>query len=318
MPFFKKILESYDKNLPIYIVGHERPDGDSTGSQIALTLYLNSVGYHAFSIIPEDTPKAFTFFMENLPTKQISSIDFEDPAYWIALDCGNPLRILSELRDRHFSLVIDHHPKEENWGDKDYINPNASSTCEILTLLLKENDYKFDNSKINDALYLGLLMDSGNFTHNNITKLTFECAELLVQAGVQPYKITQKLFNNKTQEQLNLQGLFLSNVKLYSNGTIAVSTLSYKDYINTGTSHSDTKGFINQLLTLKDAKIAVFIECNDTYIKGSLRSSDPTIPVNTVAQKFDGGGHICAAGFKYDLDKFSIEDLIHDLDSLLT
>lgn len=318
MTFLAENLKSYDRKFPIYIVGHEFPDGDSTGSQIALTLYLNDLGYRAFSIIAEDTPKIFTSFMDNLPIKPLPAINFEDSAYWIALDCNNPSRILPQLRNCHFSLVIDHHPKEEDWSDKNYINPNASSTCEILTLLLKENNYKFDNYKVNDALYVGLLTDSGNFTHNNITKLTFECAEILVQAGVQPYKITQKLFYNKTQEQLNLQGLFLSNVKIYSNGAIAVSTLSYQDYINTGTTHGDTKGFINQLLTLKDARIAVFIEYNETYVKGSLRSSDPMIPVNSIAQKFNGGGHICAAGFQYDLDKFSLEDLIHDLDSLLS
>ena len=183
--------------------------------------------------------------------------------------------------------------------------------------MLKQNGYKFQNDRINTALYLGLLTDSGNFSHSNVTIHTFECAECLVSAGVQPYKIIQQLFNNKTQAQLKLQSIFLNNVTLYNKGTIAVSTLSEKDYKITQTCHNDTEGFVSSLLTLKNAKIACFIEDNNDFIKGSLRSSEPTIAVNSVAKKWYGGGHTCAAGFKIEKDKFDLKELIHDLDSLL-
>lgn len=312
-------LGRFDKSLPVYIAVHERPDGDAVGSQTALTLYLNRLGFSAFAVITEEIRDVLCSFFNNVPSKPLEAIDVNQPASWVALDCGTASRLHEALRSCCFRLVIDHHPEvdDEKWGETRYVDSNASSTCEILTFLLSQDDYRFNDPYINESLYLGILTDSGNFTHNNVTQHTFECAEQLVGAGVQPSKIFNKLFSNKTKEQLKLQGLFLNNVTLHHNGAIAVSTLSQQDYKNTHTCHNDTEGFVNQLLTLKNAKISVFIEYNETFVKGSLRSISPSIPINEVARKWNGGGHVCAAGFRWSRVSFNLEELIHDLDSLL-
>lgn len=317
MAFLSQSLKICDKHLPIYIVGHERPDGDAIGSQIALAVYLNTLGYQAYAVVTEDTPEIFRTFLNNAPNKNVKDIDVEAKSYWIAVDCGKPSRIFESLRQCRFLLVIDHHPKEDKWAQFSCVEPAASSTCEILTFLLSQNGYRFNDTFINESLYLGLLTDSGNFSHNNVTQHTFECAEQLVRAGVEPCKIIQRIFNNRTQAQLKLQSLFLDHVEIYSQDAIVVSTLSFQDYADTNTNHNDTEGFVNQLLTLKNAKIAAFIEYNKTFVKGSLRSNQPNIPVNVVAKKWNGGGHICAAGFQCDLNNFSFKEFIHDLDSLL-
>ncbi len=316
MDFLSHVFKQTSNNFPIYIVAHERPDGDAIGSQIALTLYLNAIGKKAFALLTEEISETFKYFLQHTPCIKISELNQNEEAIWIALDCVNKSRIAHELQNKIFTAVIDHHPEEATWAQYTFICSSASSTCEILTQLLEKNGYKFKDEQINTALYLGLLTDSGNFSHSNVTKHTFECAEKLVSAGVQPYKIIQQLFNNKTQSQLKLQSIFLNNVILYGNGKIAVSTLHESDYKNTQTCHNDTEGFVNSLLTLKNVKIAVFIEDNDNMIKGSLRSSDPMIPVNSIAKKWEGGGHLCAAGFKIGKDKFNLKELIHDLDSL--
>ena len=183
--------------------------------------------------------------------------------------------------------------------------------------LLTEDGYKLDNHQINEALYLGIMTDTGNFSHSNTSQHAFKCAENLVAAGVKPYQIIQQVFNNKTPEQLKLQSLFLNNVQVFSEGAIAISILKPQDYIATNTCHSDTEGFVNQLLTLKNAKIAAFIEYNEEKVGCSLRSSDPSIAVNKVAVKHGGGGHVCAAACKIDINRFNLKEFINDLDSLL-
>lgn len=318
MTFLGQALKQLQKARPIYIVGHERPDGDAMGSQIALTRYLNRLGNQAFLVLTERISEIFKGFLADTPVCNLQEESPQEESYWMAVDCGKPSRVAEKVSHYPYTLVIDHHPEEaEPWGLFSRIQPEATSTCEILIDLLSQHGYKFNDSVINDALYLGLLTDSGNFSHNNVTQHTFECAEHLVRAGVKPYKIIQALFNNKTKEQLKLQSLFLDRVSLYAQGAIAISTLNETDYQTTQTCRNDTEGFVNQLLTLKNAKVAVFIEYNSSFIKGSLRSASPQIPVNMVAKRWDGGGHPCAAGFKCAPEAFSMEELIRDLVSLL-
>ena len=318
MSFLTQAIKNFAQNVDIYVVVHERPDGDAMGSQVALTLYLREQNLNAFALQTETLPDVYQYFYQTVPTQTLTGFSPTSNALFIALDCGIATRIAPEIQSCECALVIDHHPAEGSWGKLRFINPEATSTCEILTTLLDQAGYKFDNPKINEALYLGLLTDSGNFSHSNVTQHTFKCAEKLIAAGVKPYRIIQRVFNNKTEEQLKLQAVFLSRIKTYAHGRIVISELDVNDYALTHTCHNDTEGLVNQLLSLKNAKIAVFLEKNETFIKCSLRSSDPTIAVNKVAQKYGGGGHICAAGAKIDPHHFNFEEFLHDLDTLLS
>ncbi len=118
-------------------------------------------------------------------------------------------------------------------------------------------------------------------------------------------------------QQLRLYEIFLSRVRLYADGAIVFSTLTEADYEATGTRRTYTEGFTNRLLLLKTAKIAAFIEKTSALVKVSLRSIDPTYPMNTVAQLWGGFGHVCAAGFKCEPGAFSEEALVGRLRELL-
>jgi len=311
MSFLSNILNTLNREHPIYVVAHERADGDAIGSQTALTLHLNALDWEAYAVRTEDIADVYKPFTETVP--QVSLEEIQEPATWFAVDCAKRARVAPEIQAKEYTLLIDHHPAEEVWSNYSCIQTNACSTCEILTFLLSQNGYKFNDSHINNALYLGLLTDSGNFSHSNTTQHTFECAEHLVRAGVKPYKIIQQIFNNKSPKQLKLQSIFLNNVTLHAKDQIAIATLSTEDYEATQTEHKETEGFVNQLLTIKNVKIGVFLEYNTTFVKGSLRSSEPSILVNKVAQQWDGGGHPCAAGFRCPNEDFSLDKLIHEL-----
>ena len=317
MGFLKDILKDLGSDAVIYIVTHEHPDGDAIGSQVALTLYLQSLGWEAFAIRAEQLSSTYDYFTKDVPVQFPENISDKDNNVFIALDCSTPERIPETMRFYKYLAIIDHHPEDTPWSVHRKIDVTASSTCELLMDLLTEDGYKLADRRINEALYLGLLTDSGNFSHSNISKHTFKCAEDLVAAGVKPYQIIQQVFNNKTPAQLKLQSIFLNNIQMFSEGSIAVSTLKPQDYIATNTCHNDTEGFVNQLLTLKNAKIAAFIEYNEEKVGCSLRSSEPTIAVNQVAIKYGGGGHVCAAACKIDRNRFNLKEFINDLDSLL-
>ena len=317
MGFLRNIQKDMSRDAIIHIVVHEHPDGDAIGSQVALTLYLRKLGWKAFAVRAEQISTTYDYFTKDVPVRSPEAISDNEDNVFIALDCSKKERLPEAMRSREYCAIIDHHPEEASWSKYRKIMVSASSTCELLMDLLTEDGYKFNDQRINEALYLGILTDSGNFSHSNINQHTFQCAEGLVAAGVKPYQIIQRVFNNKTQEQLKLQSLFLSNVQVFSKGAIAISILRIEDYIATHTCHTDTEGLVNQLLTLKNAKIAAFIEYNEEKVCCSLRSSDPSIAVNKVAVKHGGGGHVCAAACKIDINRFNLKEFINDLDSLL-
>lgn len=317
MGFLRDILKDLHYDAVIHVVTHEHPDGDAIGSQVALTLYLRDLGWKAFAVRAEQISATYDYFTRDVPVRSPEAISDNDVNVFIALDCSTIERIPEAMRSYKYLAIIDHHPEEEPWSVYRKIEVTASSTCELLQDLLIEDDYKLNDYRINEALYLGLLTDSGNFSHSNINRHTFKCAEDLVAAGVKPYRIIQLVFNNKTPEQLKLQSLFLDHVQVFSDGAIAISILKPEDYVATHTCHSDTEGFVNQLLTLKNAKIAAFIEYNDEKVGCSLRSSDPSVAVNQVAIKHGGGGHVCAAACKIDRNRFNLKEFVNDLDSLL-
>ena len=317
MGFLRDILKDLSYDAVIYVVTHEHPDGDAIGSQVALTLYLRDLGWKAFVVRAEQISTTYDYFTKDVPVRFPESISDTGNNTFIALDCSTLERIPEAVRLYNYLAIIDHHPEGEHWSVYRKIEVTASSACELLMDLLAEDGYKLDNYRINEALYLGIMTDTGNFSHSNTSQHAFKCAENLVAAGVKPYKIIQRVFNNKTPEQLKLQSLFLNNIQVFSEGAIAVSTLNPQDYVATHTCHSDTEGFVNQLLTLKNAKIAAFIEYNDEKVGCSLRSSDPSIAVNQVAVKHGGGGHVCAAACKIDRNRFNLKEFVNDLDSLL-
>ena len=310
-----KILPSLNDGRPIYVVTHERPDGDAIGSQTALTRYLCNLHLPAFALCTDDTiSETLRSFLDNVPQCPLSEI--HPNAHRIAVDAGDPSRVAEALRGYPFEFVIDHHPETEagtTFGTCRCIQPHQSSACEVLTDLLEAHGYLFDDPIVNDALYMGLISDTGNFCNTNTNADTFRHAERLARAGVRPHTMVQRLYKSQTLQQLRLYEIFLSRVRLYADGAIVFSTLTEADYEATGTRRTYTEGFTNRLLLLKTAKIAAFIEKTSALVKVSLRSIDPTYPMNTVAQLWGGFGHVCAAGFKCDPGAFSEEELVGQL-----
>ena len=308
-----QVLPSLNDGKPIYIVTHERPDGDAVGSQTALTRYLRCLHLPAFALCPDIVSETLHSFLKDVPCCTLREL--KPGAHWIAVDAGTPSRVAEAVRPYPFAIVIDHHPEAPNtdWGAYRIVQPHQSSACEVIQDLLEVHGYAFNDPMINNALYLGLISDTGNFCNTNTTADTFRHAEWLTRAGVRPHNIVQRLYKSQTVQQWRLYERFLNRAQTYADGAVVVSTLMDTDYEKTGTCRTDTEGFVNRLLLLKTAKIAAFVEQTTTLVKVSLRSVDVTFPVNTIAQQWNGGGHVCAASFKCEPNAFSAEKLIDQL-----
>jgi phosphoesterase RecJ-like protein len=316
MPFLAIIADELQTSIPYYICTHVRPDGDAVGSQIAFTRYLNSLKIKAFYVLTHDIPRNLQILIKDTPCICLEDIE-DNVGALIALDCADLTRLPASFKNLTYFLNIDHHPNNPNFAKHNYVQESFSSTCEILITLLKEIRWNFDPITA-QALYAGLITDTGNFSHSNVSANTFVCAAHLLQCThLQPYTIIQSLFEQKTLAQIRLLSLFLSKIQLCCNEQIACIELTQDDYIKTNTQHSDTEGFIAHALTMQNVKIAAFIEYNENFVKGSLRSKSPHLAVNQVALQFGGFGHICAAGFQCPSQAFNRDQLIQSLAKLI-
>ena len=145
MGFLRDIQKDINRDASIYMVVHEHPDGDAVGSQVALTLYLRSLGWKAFMVRAEQISTTYDYFTKDVPVRCPEAISDNEDNVFIALDCSKTMRLPESMRSRKYHAVIDHHPEETPWSTYRKIDVTASSACELLMSLLTEDGYKLDN-----------------------------------------------------------------------------------------------------------------------------------------------------------------------------
>lgn len=276
--------------------GHERPDGDCVGSSMGLYLYLKK--YYPqirADIYLEEIPKPYRFILD---TREIKSEAPKGKIYdlFICLDCGGAGRLgfSEELFDKaKKTFIIDHHVGSLPFSEGNYVNAKASSTCELVYRLMEKERI---TREIAEALYLGIVHDTGVFRYSCAAPSTFLAAADLLSKGVDAPALIDSTFYEKTYGQNRILGQALLNGRLYLGGKCIVSVISKREMEDFGVEKTELDGIVNQLGATRGVETSVFMYelSKDTY-KVSLRSKK-IIDVNETAAHFGGGGHIRAAG----------------------
>jgi phosphoesterase RecJ-like protein len=194
-------------------------------------------------------------------------------------------------------FVVDHHEPNRFSTLGGFIDSTASSTCELMVELAAEAGVTLTPVS-REAVYAGLIYDTGSFAYPKTTERTFAAALTLVKAGVKPYDIYRELNENSSTAALLLQKRVLSTLSMVNRGRIAVQTLNKDDYLSLDARYEDAENFINIPLKSRDVRVSVLVKENrEGIIRCSLRSKGG-LNVSKVAQFFGGGGHVSAAGFK--------------------
>lgn len=300
-----KVLEVMLRKEKIAIISHVDPDGDSTGSQIALGNFLQSHGKKVILVNQDEMPSRYRFLDPQKKVKR--SLGSFKPDLVLVLECAILDRIgrLKKMIPSGAMIVnIDHHPDNTLFGSINYLDIRASATGEIIYDLLKRADYAFDPNTAS-ALYTAILTDTGRFGFSNTTPRTLTTCAELIQLGADPKLITDQLYFNHSQGCLRLLGNMLDNLELLENGrycSLVITQQLLKDF---GVNPRDTEGFVDYALFLNGVEAgALFLETSSKVVRVSLRSHS-AIDVSVVAKLFGGGGHPNASGFtlNHDLDK---------------
>jgi bifunctional oligoribonuclease and PAP phosphatase NrnA len=299
-------LRAADKLL---LTTHENPDGDALGSLLAMHWMLEQLGKDSVMFMsPDEFPLPWEYrnwtFGEGLVGSPPADVDERTIVF---LDCGNIDRMPVDFlqADGLHILNIDHHHDNTRFGTVNLVCPIASSTAEMVWRLAKDLGAEI-TPPIADALYTGLVTDTGKFMYENTTPDAHRMAADLIEAGVEPHEVYRRLYEDLPFRRLQLLQRALSSVERHDDGVITVAHLVKDDYEQTGALETDSEGVVDHMRAVEGTRVAVLVreqlaDDREGSRKVSLRATDGRIDVSRIAREFGGGGHPQAAGFSTPL-----------------
>ncbi len=318
------ILEKIKEYKRIIIHRHIRPDGDCIACQNGLKeaiLYNfpDKEVYAVGDVIPEYT-------------KKYGSLDdINDDMYCgalaIVVDTGTDIRICDErYKMADFIIKIDHHDDSVDYGNINYVDAKMPACAAIITRFLINTKLKI-NKRIAEILYFGIVTDTGRFRYRGINEEVFKQAGHLLSYGID----TDMLYTNlymKDASNYKLQGYVYQNYKITENG-VAYIHFTKKIIQKFSVTKEDAANLVSSLDSIRGSLIWVaFVDqmqdedpnCEDELVRPEneirVRIRSRFIPINDIASKYRGGGHLVAAGATI----YSIKEkrnLLKDLDKLL-
>ena len=297
------------------IVGHMQIDGDAVGAQVALFEILKREGCEAFLVETEPgIPEHLKVLYGPSPTYQPQQLHVDE---WCVVDCSQPSRSGDFFETIRPFLLVDHHISGSPFAVHNFIHPKAAAACEILADYLYQTQYPISIIMAN-ALYAGLIMDTGNYCYNSTRASTLRLGAYLIDQGIQAHNVASWVYNHEPHKKFPLLERFFHSWKFYAEGKICFGFLHDEDYEATGTDMADVEGFVNYPRSLHGVRIAGLVQELAGLIKVSLRSDEPALRLDQVVQPFHGGGHVCAVAFKtlQSLESFW-DDLINALQERL-
>ena len=304
----EQVLQELRDSDRLLLTTHENPDGDALGSLLAMHRLLEQLGKDSLMYMsPDEFPlpweyRGFTFDgLVGAPPEDVAERTI------VFLDCGNidrmPVDFL-QAEGLHI-LNIDHHHDNTRFGTVNLVMPEASSTAEIVWRLSKDMGAEITPG-IADALYVGLITDTGRFMYENTSAESHRMAAELIEAGVRPHQVYRRLWEDLPFRRLQILQRALASVERFDGGTMTLSHLTKQDYAETGALETDSEGVVDQIRAVEGTKIAVLVRellaaDRDGMRKVSLRATDGSVDVSRIAREFGGGGHPQAAGFSTSL-----------------
>jgi phosphoesterase RecJ-like protein len=301
------VLARIREDSRFVLATHENPDGDALGSLVGMQGLLSALGKDtAMFIGPGDLPLPAEYrllVLDGLIREAPADIAERTVMF---LDCGNIDRnSASVLRDGRHLLNIDHHHDNTRFGTVNHVVPEASCTAEIVWDLMGGLGER-PSPALAEALYIGLITDTGRFMYENTGPRAHLMAADLIEAGVDVPGVYRRLYEGVPMGKLTLLALALGQVQRYDSGELTLATLSVGDFDRAEAEESYSEGIIDQLRALQGTKVAVLVrELGSGERKGqhkvSLRATDDDVDVSIIARAQGGGGHRRAAGFSTEL-----------------
>ena len=282
----------------VAIFTHMRPDGDALGSALALSSALDFLKTLNQVCVETDIPSNLTFMkgIEKIRKKPQGEFDL-----LIMVDCSDEQR-LGQLSDAYFlakrkkvdTINIDHHISNTHYAKYNFTQ-TCSANCMHIASLIEYLGAPLDK-KMAEYLMIGLLTDSGNFSHDDVNEETLNLAAKLVKAGADICKLNYTLFKRQKKARATLYARTMSKIRYYHDDRFAVIVITRKEMEDCGADDGMTEGFVDFPLNVDGVEVAAsLLEMKRGQYKISLRSKTYA-NVNQIAGVYGGGGHVRASG----------------------
>lgn len=282
------------------LTGHENPDGDCVGAQVALYHLLRGLGKQVAIVNPDPLARAFLFLREHTPFGHLGEGPLPPFEVAVLLDCCQLERtgaLAPLLRERaEVIAVVDHHVGSERGdGTVAYVDAEAAATGALVRRLYREMGRPLSRAAA-EGVFLSLVSDTGWFRYSNTDGEVFAMAAELVEVGVAPHELYDRLYRRMHPESAALLAAAMQRHELRLDGRLALLALDRGLMEQAARTDFDTDLLIDPLRSLLGVEVVALLkERFDGGVKLSLRAKGE-VDVQRIAASFGGGGHRKAAG----------------------
>ncbi|MDR1686215.1 MAG: DHH family phosphoesterase [Desulfovibrio sp.] len=312
---FAFLEQAFKEARRILIAAHVGPDGDAVGSAAALAHIALHFGLDTRILL--DSGGRGVRQATILPAPAVSccaGLAGFVPDLVIFADCGDAARAGAEMQALIESGVfpgtegarprivdMDHHADNPGYGHINLVCPECAATAELVGRFAEYLGLPLAGG-MGEAVYLGLVSDTGNFTFSNTSADSLSMAARIVAAGLDVADFTRRTENNWSPARMRLWGKLMSSVTLHAGGAVSCCLVRKAWLDKAGLSADDLEGFSSRLRCLQGVRVGLFVrEDAEGKCRVSLRSVGD-VDVRVVAARFGGGGHPSAAGATLALD----------------
>lgn len=299
----------------ILLLSHVNPDGDTLGSMCAMySMIYNRFKIKADMNVVSNVPFNYKF----LPNIGLAERYFDQSLVYdlvITLDVA----AIDRVRDSKIffdkakvTVNIDHHKTNPKFGYYQLIEPEASSTGEVLYNYFKKNGWKLDKDSA-VCLYTAIMTDTGNFRFENTTANVFRAVADLVEAGANPNLLYKYCYETKSKNLVMFQNYCVNKAEFLNDNKIAYTTVYKKDLEKFSAGDDYTDGIAETLRAIDTTEVSFVVkEVDSKTTKVSMRSKH--LDVAKICTEFGGGGHTFAAGCTIKASvKDSVEKLLKEI-----
>ena len=304
---FELVVAELERGQKFLLTTHQNPDGDALGSLLGMHELLRALGKDSIMFMAADEfPLPYEY--QRMPLEEVVSTPPDDVGERVAvfLDCGKIERMPVDflLREGVHIVNIDHHHDNTRFGTVNLVLPNVSCTAEIVYRLAKSMGVQ-PSQTMAEALYIGLITDTGRFMYENTTPDAHRMAAELTEEGVLAHEIYRRVYEGLPERRLLLLGRALSRLERYDGGALTLTQLTLDDFQETGSDESDSEGVVDYFRAVEGTAVGALVRARlanggSESRKVSLRATDDRVDVSVIARAFGGGGHRQAAGFFTD------------------
>jgi len=310
----KRIIQAIKTYKNFLITTHINLEGDALGSILAMRDILLYFKKRADIVIEDDVPIEYKFLPHIDWIKKIKDIRFSDYDVLFALDISDKKRckrIIQLFPKDRIIISIDHHISNTRFAHINWIEPQASSTVELIYKLYRKLNIPL-NKKRAVWLYVGLLTDTGSFRYPNTTFNTFKLAEKFASYDLDVNSIYQNIYYNLTFEEIKRIAEVLSTIKSTKDRKIVWFRMKNDNFRKRFSSDNITDKILDLGRAIKDAEVVVLFK-DDLYNKDKISinlRSKGKVDVDKIARFFGGGGHRTASGCNIKGNLKDIEEMV--------